>query len=166
VTAQDNPAFSDLEALKMAQGMEKEGLAFYRNAEAAVASEQLKSTFSLLAGEEEDHLKTFEDIAGELARSKTEEYWDEPDVDAYVRAVVSQTVFPRPELASGAVAGMAVAADALRFALQAEKDTVLYYSLCAEKAKAAQVREAFYKLVAEERKHVVLIGKLLKEASG
>jgi rubrerythrin len=156
-------SFSDLEALKMAEGMEREGLAFYRAAADAVSDESLSSTFAMLADDEQHHLKTFEDLTGELARGKTEEYWDDPDVDAYIQAVVAQKVFPRPELASASVAGMSTAADALRFGLQAEKDTVLYYSLCANSARGNEVREAFHRLVAEERKHVVLIAKLLNE---
>jgi len=166
VTAATPGAFSDLEALKMAVGMEKEGLAFYEAAAGSVSDEGLAATFRTLAGEEQEHLATFEDMAGELARHKTEEYWDDPEVDAYVRAVVSQKVFPKPELAAGAVAGMASAADALRFALLAEKDTVLFYSLCAESARGNEVRRAFYELVAEERKHIVLMARLLREAGG
>lgn len=157
-------AFSDLEALKMAEGMEREGKAFYQAAEAAAADAALKSTFAMLAGEEEKHLETFSDMAGELARSKTEEYWDEPDVDAYVQAVVSQKVFPKPDLAAWTTAGMASVADALRFALQCEKDTVLFYSLCADSARGNEVRKAFSKLVAEEREHVCLLARLLREA--
>ncbi len=154
--------FSDLEALKMAEGMEREGRAFYRAAEGAVSDEGLKSTFAMLADDEEQHLKTFEDMTGEMARSKTEEYWDEPDVGAYIQAVVAQKVFPKPELAPQSVEGMSAAADALRFALQAEKDTVLFYGLCADGARGNEVRKAFHRLVAEERKHVVLIAQLLK----
>ena len=60
MSAQEAGGFSDLEALKMAEGMEKEGLAFYSAAEAAVDVEELKSTFRTLAGEERDHLKTFD----------------------------------------------------------------------------------------------------------
>jgi rubrerythrin len=158
-------AFTDLEAVKLAEGMERDGLDFYRAADAAVEAGELKSTFAMLAGEELKHLATFEDMAGELARSKTEEYWDQPDVDAYIRAVVCEKVFPRPDLAAGTAAGMSSAADALRFALQAEKDTVLFYSLCAEGARGQEVREAFGRLIAEERKHVALVGRLLREAA-
>jgi rubrerythrin len=166
VSAQEAGSFSDLEALKMAEGMEKEGLAFYSAAEAAVEGDELKSTFRTLADEESKHLKTFEDMAGELASARTEEYWDDPDVDSYIRAVVSQKVFPRPDLAAGSVSGMSGAADAFRFALQAEKDTVLFYNLCAESARAKEVRDAFYSLAREERKHVALMGRLLREAGG
>ena len=166
MTAATRGAFSDLEALKMSVGMEREGLAFYSAAAESVSDEQLAATFRTLAAEEKKHLVTFEDMAGELARAKTEEYWDDPDVDAYVRAVVSQKVFPKPEGAAGAVAGMASVADALRFALGAEKDTVLFYSLCAESARGNEVRKAFYELVAEERKHVALLGRMLREAGG
>ncbi len=150
----------------MAEGMERGGKAFYQAAEAAVSGAELKSTFLMLAGEEDDHLKTFSDMAGELARAKTEEYWDQPDVDAYIQAVVVQKIFPKPDLAGGATAGMSTVTDALRFALQCEKDTVLFYSLCADSARGNEVRAAFCKLVAEERKHVCLLARLLKEAEG
>jgi len=150
----------------MAEGMEKEGLDFYSAAEAAVDQEELKSTFRTLAGEESKHLEVFGDMAGELAGAKTEEYWDDPDVGSYIRAVVSQKIFPRPDLAAGTVSGMSGAADAFRFALQAEKDTVLFYDLCAEQARGAAVREVFHRLAKEERKHVALMGRLLKEAGG
>jgi len=157
-------AFSDIEAVKLAQGMEREGRDFYRAAEQAVEDSALKSTFAMLAGEEEKHLETFSDMAGELARAKTEEYWDEPDVDAYIQALVSCKVFPKPDLAEGRAAGMSTVADALRFALQCEKDTVLYYSLCAESASGNEVRAIFCELVAEERKHVCLMAELLSKA--
>jgi len=166
VTAEPMKGFSDLEALKLAVGMEEEGLAFYRAAAEAAADPELAAVFRDMAGEEEQHLATFEDIHGELARAKSEAYWDDPEVDAYVRAVVSQKVFPKPEGAAGAAAGMASAADALRFALDAEKDTVLFYTLSAEAAKGAEVRKTFHQLVAEERRHVALVGRWLREAGG
>lgn len=166
MSAKTAPAFSDLEAVKIAVGMEQEGLAFYSAAAEAVRARELKSTFEMLAGEERKHLAIFEDMAGELARAKSEEYWDDPEVDAYVRAVTAAEVFPKPELAAGKVAGMAAASDALRFALQTEKDTVLFYALCAERARANEVRGTFYRLVAEERRHVALMGRLLGQALG
>jgi len=165
VTADTKGKYSDVEALKMAEGMEREGIAFYQSASEAVTQQELADTFSMLKGEEVKHLQLFEDMSGQLARSKTEEYWDEPDVDAYIQAIVSKQVFPKPDLAAGTVAGMSTAADALRFALQAEKNTTLFYSLCAEKAKGAEVRKAFYDLVAEEKKHIVLVSRLLQQAS-
>ena len=157
--------FSDVEALKAAVAMEQEGLGFYRAAAAAVQSRELAGTFRKLAGEEQQHLAGFEDMLGELERSRaaSEEYWDDPDVGEYIRAVVAEKVFPKPEGAAGAVAGMASAADALRFALGAEKDTVLFYQLCADSARAPDVRKIFHRLAAEERKHVALMGRWLRE---
>ena len=166
MTAKPAAKFSDVEAVKIATGLEKDGQAFYRAAARAARPEELRSTFEMLAGEEAKHLATFEDMAGELARARSEDYWDDPDVDAYVRAVVDQKIFPRPELAPDSVARMPAAADALRFALQAEKDTVLYYSLCAQQARGNEVRTAFDRLVAEERRHVALMGRLLAQAGG
>ncbi len=158
--------FSDLEAVKLAEGMEREGMDFYASAALAAGEGRLAHTFRMLEGEERKHLATFEDMAGELAKASTEEYWDDPDVDAYLRTVVSEKVFPEPEMAAGEIADMASAADALKFALQAEKDTVLYYSACADSARTSEVRKAFADLIAEERKHVALMGRLLKEAGG
>jgi rubrerythrin len=166
VSPEPETRFSDLEAVKLAEAMEREGLDFYESAAEAAGGGDLADTFRMLAGEERKHLATFEDMAGELAKASSEDYWDDPDVDAYVRAVVSRKVFPRPEMAPGTTSEMSSAADALRFALQAEKDTVLYYSACAEAAKRNEVRKAFYDLIAEERKHVALMGRLLKEAGG
>ena len=166
MTAKPAGAFSDLEAVKMAEGMEREGRAFYLAAAEAVGSDQLAGVFRTMADEEAEHLAIFADMAGQMARAKTEEYWDDPDVDEYIRAVVSQKVFPKPELAGGATAGMVTAADALRFALGAEKDTVLFYQLCADSAKDAGVRKTFFELVAEEKKHIVTVTRMLKEAGG
>jgi len=161
-------AFNDLEAAKCAVAMEREGLSFYRAAAAAVRNPDLARVFEDMAVEEEKHLADFEDLAGEIgrARAATEEYWDDPGVGEYIHAVIAQKVFPKPGDAAGAAAGMSSAPDALRFALGAEKDTVLFYSLCADSARSADVRAVFTRLVAEERKHVALVGRWLKEAAG
>jgi rubrerythrin len=166
VTAKPAQSFSDLEAVKIALGMEKDGLAFYQAAAGASPPGELRSTFEMLADEERKHLAIFEDMAGEMARAKREDYWDDPDVEAYVHAVVGQKIFPRPDLAPQSAAGMSDAADALRFALQAEKDTVLYYTLCSQQARGNEVRSAFNRLTAEERRHVALMGRLLAKAKG
>jgi hypothetical protein len=94
VTAKPAQSFSDLEAVKIALGMEKDGLAFYQAAAGASPPGELRSTFEMLADEERKHLAIFEDMAGEMARAKREEYWDDPDVEAYVHAVVGQKIFP------------------------------------------------------------------------
>jgi rubrerythrin len=166
VAAKTGDRFSDTEAVKLAQGMEREGLAFYRAAGRAAGHGQLADTFAMLEGEEEKHLNTFDNMAAELAAGKTEDYWDEPDIDAYIQAAISQKIFPRPELAPAQAKNMSGAGDALRFALQAEKDTVLFYTLCAERARGGSVRQVFCRLVTEEMRHVVLIGRLLRGAGG
>jgi rubrerythrin len=161
-------SFSDLEAAKAAVAMEEEGLAFYRAAAAAVKNPELAGVFRDMAGQEAEHLAQFEDLAGEVSRARAahEEYWDDAEVGEYIHAVIAQKVFPKPEKAAGAVAGMSSAADALRFALGAEKDTVLFYTLCADSAKRQDVRELFGRLAAVERKHVALVGRWLRNATG
>ncbi|HOX05926.1 MAG TPA: ferritin family protein [Planctomycetota bacterium] len=159
-------SFSDLEAAKAAAAMEREGLAFYQAAAKATKNPELVKVFEAMAAEEKKHLADFEDLAGELARAKaaTEEYWDDPEVGEYIHAVIAQKVFPLPANAAGTVAGMASTVDALRFALGAEKDTVLFYSLCADSARGADVREIFNRLAREERKHIAMVGRWLKQA--
>lgn len=158
--------FSDLEAVKAAVAMEREGLAFYRDAAAAAGNPELSGVFRQMAGEEQKHLARFEDMAGALAAARAEEYWDDPDVSEYIRAVISPRAMLKPSEAPAAAAGMKVAADALHFALAAEKQTVLFYSTCADSARRAEVRKVFHELVAEERRHVALVGRWLRQAGG
>ncbi len=177
--------FSDLEGLRLAVDMERQGAAFYRQAHDGAHDPEQKMLFGFLMREELNHAAKFEAMYSELKANKSagdEEYFFDADVSRYLQALVETQVFPRdnpfaaePEMANGVLrtgwqdqipgqssSVVLKAKGILQFALQAEKDSILFYDVMMNNAKFPAAKKVFADLKAEEQTHVEKLQELIR----
>ncbi len=161
----DVSRFSDVEAAKIAVGLEKDGRAFYL----AVANSALDSTtrglLRQLADAEAKHQVRFEALEQRLVQGGAG-YWDDPDVTEYIRALVDTKVFPKEYDARTMAERLSNERAVFEFALQIEKDSVLFYGTAAQHAGDGNARSVFEAIRREEEKHVVWVSERLRQVAG
>ena len=152
--------FNDVEAAKIAINMERGGLAFYTRMAAKTQDANVRKVFEQLARDETEHIAAFEELHQKLlAEPRKQSYLDNEELDAYMRRLVESHVFGD----EGAVARMAdqVSGDieALGVGMRAERDTMLFYQEMLGFTDSKAAREAFQRIVEEERRHLVILAE-------
>ncbi len=176
--------FSDLEGLRMAMEIENLGFEFYREAHERAINPKHKLLFSFLMQEELDHSAQFESVYKILIRNKPvneEDYLYDPEVSRYLQILVETHIFPQrntfihdPKIANGVLQtgwqwqtpgqespNELTLKAILRIALQAEKDSILFYDEMRNSAQFPEAKQIFTELKAEEQSHVEKIQKLI-----
>ena len=152
--------FNEIEAAKIAQNMERHGLEFYRKAAARVKDMATRDVFLRLAEDEKKHLAQFEELEETLqaARREAAGYTDDADLTAYIDRLVETQVFAD----EGAVARLAEQAtsdyEVLAVAIRAERDAILFYQEMLDFIDSNAAREAFSRILQEERGHLQTLG--------
>lgn len=157
--------FSDLEGLRIAVEIEARGREFYRQAAEQAARLEHRELFLWLMNEEIQHEKKFAGLLDNLKTCKeahTEEYLFDPETSRYLTVLAEHHVFPAPAAAKQKIAELKTVGAILETALQAEKDSVLFYDQLAASAKFDAARQAFALLKAEEQGHIVKIREMIK----
>ncbi len=151
--------FSAHEILRIAVDIEREGRDFYSSLADAAAKEEVSAVFRYLAGQEQDHAETFEDL---LRRFREEEKdlinWDE--ASGYLKSFSRHKVFPNAESVLGTLSAAPVK-EVIDFAVDIEKETVIFYYEILEILNDKDARDSIRKIIEEEKKHIVLLRKLL-----
>jgi len=154
--------YSVTELIDLAKQVEEAGELFYAAACEHVADERVRKLFAELGADERRHAAEFEAMLGQLTEDL--EQWREDDhYLAYLRAVVDGRVFSRPEEARARVAGIADVAGAVRFALDLEKNTILFLHELKTMLRP-EAHAMVEELVAEEQEHVRKLSSLLASA--
>ncbi|MFY9176705.1 MAG: ferritin family protein [Caldicoprobacterales bacterium] len=161
--------FNDLEALKIAMDIERRGEKFYTAAANKLDGDEIKKILMDLAAQEKEHEKTFKVLYREAASQEDkfdDTYLFNPEVSAYLSAMVETAVFPSDEELDGIIRNINDAEDALMLGIQAEKDSILFYTEMIIYSKLVEAKDAFRKLLNEEKKHLIDLQKKLQEIRG
>jgi len=160
-------SINELEAIKMAINIEKRGEQFYRKAAEKFADvSDIASVFLNLAKEEEDHARTFQRIYDDFADKNhkfDDTYLYEPEVEAYLYATVETTIFPSDEDNDDVLGEIQSPEDVLRLGIQMEKDSILFYTEMIIYSHLLEAKDAFRRLLKEEKKHLVDLKSKLDE---
>jgi len=157
--------FNAAEILEMAQGMERDGAEFYRQAAASTAGVGSSDMLLELAAMEDDHEKTFAALADALPPADSGQTVFDPDgVGAmYLQALVDGTVFKPPQRPAERLEAMDSIQDILTIAIELEKESILFYLGMKAAGPAASTQEIIEKIIAEEMGHVSALQEALKE---
>jgi rubrerythrin len=148
--------FEPSEVFQFAIRIEEGGEKFYRAMSKKLADAEVKSLFSALADEEVKHKKTYEGMV-----SKIEEY--EPfesypgEYFSYLRAYADNIIFT-PERMEEEMSKINDAPSALKFAIDRELDSILYYQEVKNLVPENQ-RGLIDKIIEEERRHFMKLTK-------
>jgi len=153
--------FNEIEAAKIAQNMERQGLDFYERAASKASDPAVRDTFLQLAEDEKGHLASFQELEETLQDRRREGagYADDPELGAYIDRLLDTQVFAE----DGAVAHLAKQAqsdyEALAVAMKAERDAILFYREMLDFVDSKAANETFGRILDEEREHLRILGE-------
>ena len=128
--------FNDAEALKIAINIEEEGLEFYSTMMKNTKDMKVKEVFSKLASDEKEHLARFQKAYNEITSpTSTVQGCEDYTIDLYLKHLVETGIFTQKGEARRLAKEIKTDIDALKIGIQAEKDSILYYSEVAKNTK-------------------------------
>src|SRR3990172_8817872 len=156
--------FNDAEALKIAINIEEEGLAFYSILMKNAKDEKVKEIFSRLASAEKKHLSIFQKAYAEITSPISPvQGCEDYTVDSYLKYLVDTGIFTEKGAARRLAAEITTDVEALKIGIQAEKDSILYYTEAAKNTKYETGKMAFEQLANEEKKHLKMLAEQLRQ---
>jgi len=151
--------FNADDVFEMAEQMERNGATFYRDASERVQEEKQRAFLVGLSKMELEHERTFAAMREQLKGKETEPTVFDPDGESekYLRALVDTRVFFEKEIDASTIEGI------LRAAIQAEKDTILFYLGMRDLVPAELGGQKLDRIIREEMSHVrTLSGELIR----
>ncbi len=149
--------YSAEEILEIAVKIELNGKEFYEDLEGKTEDKELKRLFGFLASQEDVHRLRFEDLKRYAESFVSPQEWEE--IEPYLNAMVQSTFFLGDDKTLAKVKKVEDVREAIRLAIQFEKDTILfYYELL--KLTNEEIKEIIEKIVQEEKKHVLMLSNV------
>jgi len=147
------------EILEMAEQIERNGAAFYRNAAKGISDFQSSELLLELAQMEDQHEKTFASLRIQLSEDEKTSAVFDPDGEAvlYLRALADTRVFFKKKIDTGAME------EILKEALTAEKDSIVFYLGMKELVPEQSGKAKIDSIIKEEMGHIKILGKKLVE---
>lgn len=150
---------SPVEVVGMAVQTEQAGRQFYEQAASRAQSPSLKDLFQFLAGEEAKHEQRFASLYDQLRSTPAELPYNWDELVRYLKAITDSRFFLGP--GKGMVLAQAAKSEqeALEFALQFEKETLLFYLEL--RALVGEPHQVVVEAIArEERSHIRRLAEL------
>ena len=160
----DVKLFSDLEGIRIAMSIEASGRDFYQLAYDQSTEQSHRELFYLLKTEEVSHYERFSEIFKQLNANKeagSDEYLFDQETSRYLTVLAEGHIFPTVENAAAKINAATTIVEILYMAIQAEKDSILFYDELANKSKFEEAKKIFTVLKAEEQTHVVKLRQIL-----
>ncbi len=151
---------SDDEVIMVAINLEDEGYKFYDSAVKASKSKESREIFQRLKDEEGEHKKIFKEMLNNLPPKDPKRYFDIKDeVAAYLNSLIETGVFkeksPMDKISE---------IDALQMGIDAERDSILFYTSARDSSINPKGKEIMSKLIAVEKEHLVMLTNRLRIA--
>ncbi len=144
--------FEPSEIFQFAIRIEENGEKFYRGMALKLDNKEVKELFSALADEEVKHRLTYEGMVSNI--EKYEPFENYPgEYFAYLRAYADNHIFT-PNKLKEEMEKIRDAASALKFSIDRELDSILYYQEV-KKLLPENQRNVIDKIIDEERRHFV-----------
>ena len=140
------------EAIQTAIQMEKDGYSFYKKAASQTSSETGKTFFESLASDEQVHLDVFQKIFEDKV-GKTE--WD--TLVQSSKKYTDLPIFPKDLKTTEGANPDLDELDALRIAMDAEKEAIDYYKEIKAKTTSNDVKEIINEIIEQEKNHYLLL---------
>ncbi|HQP91458.1 MAG TPA: ferritin family protein [Candidatus Omnitrophota bacterium] len=148
--------FSPVQAYKIAIRMENDGIDFYKKMLSDIKDLEAKHEIEFLIEEEIKHLTTFTSMLGRSKEISGDDF-EEDDIVNYIKSKVFDLSREREDALK-----VEHRHTALEEALNMEKRSVVFYEGCLRQTKEKDAREAFEKILDEERSHQLKFAELLR----
>lgn len=153
--------FEPREVFQFAVRIEEGGEKFYREMAKKLDDREAKSLFATLAEEEVKHRRTYEGMLAKIEDYQPIESYPGEYV-AYLRAYADKIIFT-PQRMAEAIAAINDTAAALKFAIDRELDSILYYQEV-KNTVAKDKQGMIDRIIEEERRHFVKLTQCSPDA--
>lgn len=157
--------FNADEIFEMAEEIERNAEKFYRQASEKAPTEEMQKFFNNMAKMEDRHLKIFEQMRQELSSDEKGQSVYDPDDEAtqYLQTMADGHGYEGRISPTRDLTGSESMKEVIEIALNAEKDSVVFYyglkSMVPEKAG----RDKIEKIILEELSHITTLLKYLRD---
>ncbi len=152
--------FSSVDVINMSINIEVNGKEYYETSAGCAKKDIVKEAFLFLAKEEEDHIDTFKKMLENDEPSLVERTYEEEYAD-YLQAFIEANVFTEKKKACEIAQKMKNDAEAIKVALEAEKDSILFYYEIRESA-TPKAKDIIDKIIKQEKQHLRKLIELAK----
>ncbi len=156
--------FNANEIFEMAEEMERNGAKFYRKAAENASDDQTKQMLLDMADMEDGHLKTFEEMRGQL--SGQEKGWTifDPDNQSalYLQAMADARGYEGKITPTKELTGNEATKEILEIALNSEKESVVFYFGLKGLVPIRAGRDKVEAIIIEELSHITTLLNKLK----
>jgi rubrerythrin len=148
--------FNAAEVFQVAIKIEENGKKFYDQAVKVIDDPAVKKLFEELGLQEVEHKKHFENLKAQLpAQLQASDVWfPENEMEAYLKMMADQHIFTSDESLQTSMAGLKNIRDALKMAIEFEKDSVIFFLSMQEATDSKKDQEMIGLLVKEEQTHL------------
>ncbi len=150
------------ETFEIAEQIERNGAGFYRKAAGIFEASRAKSLLMDLAAMEDRHEKLFREMRQELKKkSGMEDSLIDEEPALYLKAVAGGYVFPINADPSAKLTGKETLSDVIHFALEIEKDSIVFYLGIREAMPEELGKLDISQIIKEEMRHITVLTDLL-----
>ncbi|MDD5064664.1 MAG: ferritin family protein [Phycisphaerae bacterium] len=155
--------FNADEIFEMAENLERDAARFYHQAAKGAADKKTKQMFLDLANMEDRHLATFQEMRKELGAGEKEETVFDPDNEAamYLQTMARGHGWEGKRSPTGNLTGNEKIEDILKIALEAERNSVVFYSGLKELVPPRAGRDRVEAIIKEELGHIAILNEQL-----
>ena len=161
-------SFNAGEVFKVAIQIEENGRKFYEKIQKNIESAEVRALFADLGLQEVEHKKKFEALRAQLPpEATTTTVWDpDNELDQYIKMMADHHVFISGGDINEQIGRLRDASDALKLAIEFEKDTVVFFLSLEEAVAGNKDRELIKSLVNEEMGHLKRLTLELRKIAG
>jgi len=151
--------FNADEIFEMAEQIERNGAAFYREAADKSADEKMKDMLLSLASMEDTHLEIFKEMRQQLGPREKEQLTYDPDNQAmlYLQVIADGHGFEGKKSPTDKLTGNESKREILEIAVEAEKNSVVFYTGLKELISVNAGRDKVENIIREELGHLALL---------
>jgi rubrerythrin len=147
------------EVVEIAKRLEESGEAFYAAAADRATTAGIKALFEELEVQEQHHRRAFQEMGqDQVELALAPDQWDQ--FQSYVNALLQQSFFAKPENALNLAARAADESDALRAALDFEKETLLFFHELRDAVRGPG-KQVVERILQEEKLHIQRLAAML-----
>ncbi|ROR03272.1 ferritin-like domain-containing protein [Desulfosoma caldarium] len=157
--------FNAAEVFQIAVEIEENGKAFYEKVAAKIDDPDVQAIFRDLAQQEVEHQRKFQELKAQLPPQAAQSTVYDPNNEMahYLKMMADGHVFRTSESVDAKIATIQDAVDALRMAMEFEKDSVIFFLSMQDATEEEKGRQFIGLLVKEEQEHLRRLAVQLKK---
>jgi len=157
--------FGDAEIFQVGMNVEKKGEAFYRNLSKMTKNPKTRRIADGLLESEKEHYALLLRLKAGLASKKNKMTVEaDSEVSKYINSLIKTNIFAA--MPESKFVKKISDKDALNIGIQAEKDSILFYTEAHSMSTNTSGKRALARLIKEEKEHLIILTHHLNELEG